>query len=111
MCARSKLPKFHKLWADCKHEESRLADQQSTLIVNEEEALTAKKNKRNSFRKNNKEGNSVRVPDKKKDVSKIRCYNYQSWDTFLMTILKEKGKESIKHMWQRKMNLLPQIKI
>jgi hypothetical protein len=27
VCARSKLPKFDKLWADCTHEESRLADQ------------------------------------------------------------------------------------
>jgi hypothetical protein len=27
VCARSKLPKFDKLWADCTHEESRLTDQ------------------------------------------------------------------------------------
>jgi len=76
VCARSKLPKFDQLWADCTHEESRLADQQKRLIIDEEEALTAQNNKRSSFRKNNKEANSVRVPDKKKDVSKIRCYNY-----------------------------------
>jgi ketosteroid isomerase-like protein len=45
VCARSKLPKFDKLWEDCTHEESRLVDQQKRLIVNEEEALTAQKNK------------------------------------------------------------------
>jgi hypothetical protein len=63
-------PSFDKLWADCTHEESRLADQQKRLIVDEEEALTIQKNKRSSFRRNNKEANSVRVPDKKKDVFK-----------------------------------------
>jgi hypothetical protein len=92
VCARSKLPKFDKLWEDCTHEESRLAYQHKRLIVDEEEALTVQKNKRSSFRRNNKEANSVRVPDKKKDVPKIRCYNCQSWDTFPMTFLKEKGK-------------------
>ena len=35
----------------------------------------------------------------------------KSWDTFPMNVLKEKGKESIKHMWQRKRNLLPQRKL
>jgi hypothetical protein len=109
VCARSKLPKFDKLWADCTHKESRLADQHKRLIVDEEEALTTQKNKISSFRKNNKEANSVRVSNKKKDVSKIRCYNY--WDTFPIIVLKEKGKKSIKHMWQRKMNFLPQRKL
>jgi hypothetical protein len=61
VCARSKLPKFDKLWADCTHEEYRLAEQQKRLIVDEEEALTAQKSKRSSFRKNNKEANFVRV--------------------------------------------------
>jgi len=28
-----------------------------------------------------------------------------------MIFLKEKGKENIKHMWQRKRNLLPQRKL
>jgi hypothetical protein len=32
----------------------------------------------------------------------------KSWHTFPMTFLKEKGKESIKYMWQRKKNFLPQ---
>jgi hypothetical protein len=82
VCERSKLPKFDKLWADCTHEESRLADQQKRLIVDEEEALTVQKNKIISFRRKNKEANSVRVPDKKKDVSKIRCYNCQKLGHF-----------------------------
>jgi hypothetical protein len=111
VCARNKLPKFDKLWADCTHEESRLADEHKRLIVDEEEALTVQKNGRSSFRKNNKEANYVRVPDKKKDVSKIRCYNCQKLGHFPMTVLKKKGKESIKHMWQRKRNLLPQRKL
>jgi hypothetical protein len=46
VCARSKIPKFDKLWANCTHEESRLADQQKRLTVDEEEALTTQKNKR-----------------------------------------------------------------
>jgi hypothetical protein len=54
VCARSKLPKFDKLWEDFTHEECRLVDQQKTLIVDEEEALTTQKNRRSSFRKKNK---------------------------------------------------------
>jgi hypothetical protein len=92
VCARSKLPKFDKLWADCTYEESRLANQHKRLIVDKEEALTVQKNKRSSFRKNNKESNSVRVLDKKKDISKIKCYNRQKLGHFFMTVLKEKGK-------------------
>jgi hypothetical protein len=92
LCARSKLPKFDKLWADCTHKESRLADQQKRLIVDEEEALTAQKNKRSSFRKNNKEANSVRVPDKNKDVSKIKCYNCQKLGHFSYDCPQGKGK-------------------
>jgi hypothetical protein len=82
VCARIKLPKFDKLRANCTHEESRLADQQKRLIVDEEEALTIQKNKRSSFRRNNKEDNSVRVADKKKYVSKIKCYNCQKLGHF-----------------------------
>ena len=92
VCARSKLPKFDKLWVDCTHEESRLADQQKRLIVDEEEALTVQKNKRSSFRRNNKEANSVRVPDKKKDVSKIKCYNCQKLGHFSYDCPQGKGK-------------------
>jgi hypothetical protein len=54
VCARSKLPKFDKLWADCTHEDSRLVDQHKRLIVDEEKALTIQKNRRSSFRKKNK---------------------------------------------------------
>jgi hypothetical protein len=54
VCARSKLAKFDKLWANCTHKESRLADQQKRLIVDEEESLTVQKNKIISFRRNNK---------------------------------------------------------
>jgi hypothetical protein len=82
VCVRSKLPKFDKLWAECTHEESRLVDQHKRLIVDEEEALIVQKNKRISFKRNNKEANSVRVLDKKKDVSKIRCYNCQKLGHF-----------------------------
>jgi hypothetical protein len=93
VCARSKLPKFDKLWADCTHEESRLADQHKRLIVDEEEALIAQKNKRSSLRKNNKEANSVRVPDKKKDVSMIRCYNCQKLGHFSYDCPQGRGKK------------------
>jgi ribosomal protein L32 len=92
VCARSKLPKFDKLWADCTHEESRLADQHKRLIVDEEEALTVQKNKRSYFRRNNKEANFVIVPDKMKDVSKIRCYNCQKLGHFSYVCRQGKGK-------------------
>jgi hypothetical protein len=92
VCARSKLPKFDKLWANCTHEESRLANQQKRLIVDEEEALIVQNNKRISFRRNNKEANSVRVPDKKRDVSKIRCYNCQNLGHFSYHYPQGKGK-------------------
>jgi hypothetical protein len=54
LCARSKLPKFDKLWADCTHKESRLVDQQKRLIINKEEDIIVQKNRRSSFGKNNK---------------------------------------------------------
>jgi hypothetical protein len=92
VCARNKLPKFDKLWADCTHEESTLADQQKRLIVDEEEPLTIQKNKRSSLRRNNKESNFVRVPDKKKDVSKIRGYNCQKLGHFSYDCPQGKGK-------------------
>jgi hypothetical protein len=85
-------PYFDKLWANCTHGESRLPDQQNRLIVDEEEALIAQKNKRSSFRKNNNEANSVRVPDKKKDVSKIRCYKCQNLGHFSYDCPQGKGK-------------------
>jgi hypothetical protein len=92
VCARSKLPKFDKLWADCTNEESRLVDQQKRLIVDEEEALTVQKNKRSSFRRNNKEANFVRVQDRKRDVSKIKCYNCQKLGHFSYDYPQGKGK-------------------
>jgi hypothetical protein len=92
VCARSKLPKFDKLWVDCAHKESRLADQRKRLIVDKEEALTVQKNKRSSFRRNNKEANSVRGPDKNRDVSKIRCYNCQKSGHFSYGYPQGKGK-------------------
>jgi hypothetical protein len=42
--------------------------------------------------RNNKEANSVRVPDKKKDVSKIRCYNCQKLGHFSYDCPQGKGK-------------------
>jgi hypothetical protein len=92
VCARSKLPKFDNLWAYCTHEESRLADQHKRLIFDEEEALTVQKNKIISFRRNNKEANSVRVLNKKKDVSKIICYNCQKLGNFSYDCPQGKGK-------------------
>ena len=92
VCARSKLPKFDKLWEDCTREESRLSDQHKRLIIDEEEAFTVQKNIRSSFRKNNKEANSVRVPDKKKDVSNIRCSNCQKLGHFSYDCPQGKGK-------------------
>jgi hypothetical protein len=92
VCKKQVTQVFDKLWADCTHEESRLADQQKRLIVDEEEALTVQKNKRSSFRKNNKEANSIRVPNKKKDVSKIRCYNCQKLGHFSYDCPQGKGK-------------------
>ena len=91
LCVRSRLPKFDKLWVDCTHEESRLVDQQIRTTVDDEKALIVQR-KGSSFKKNFKEANSVRVPDKKKDVSKIRCYSCQELGDFSYDCPKGKRK-------------------
>jgi hypothetical protein len=97
VCARSKLPKFDKLWTDCTQEESRLADKQKRSLDDEDQALTVQargRGRRSFFRKNNdrKEANSERIPDKKKDVSKIRCFNCQKMGHFSYECPQGKGK-------------------
>jgi hypothetical protein len=54
--------------------------------------ISVQKNKRSSFRRNNKEANSVRVSDKKKDVSNIKCYNCQKLGHFSYDYSQGKGK-------------------
>jgi hypothetical protein len=54
--------------------------------------LQLKRTIKSTFRKNNKEANSVRVPDKKKDVLKIRCYNCQKLGHFSYDCPRGKGK-------------------
>jgi hypothetical protein len=46
ICARRKLPKFDKLWADCSQEESRLISKKQKVDDEENQALAAQVKKR-----------------------------------------------------------------
>jgi hypothetical protein len=74
ICARSKLPKFDKLWIDCTQEESRLISKPKKTNDEESQALAAHVKKRKERRNTNPNKTKRSVPDHKKDVSKIRCF-------------------------------------
>jgi len=72
ICARNKLPKFDKLWADCAQEEARLQSLDDPED-DEDQALTARSKK--GKRKSSHKVGGRRFPDKRKDLSHIRCFN------------------------------------
>jgi hypothetical protein len=76
ICARRKLPKFDKLWSDCTQEESRLISKSQKNNDEENQALVAHVKKRKERRNTSPKKNRKSIPDHKKDVSKIRCFNY-----------------------------------
>jgi hypothetical protein len=73
ICARSKLPKFDKLWTDCTQEESRLTSKSLKTNDEENQALSAHVKKR-------KERREVSPKKLKEHIirrmrQKFRCYN------------------------------------
>jgi hypothetical protein len=93
ICARSKLPKFNKLWADCTQEESRLISKSQKTNDDENQALVAQVKKR----KEREEGSPKKSkrPRYKKDASKIRCYNCKEMGHYAAQcpLKHEKGKK------------------
>jgi hypothetical protein len=73
ICARSKLPKFDKLWTDCTQEYSRLISKSQKTNDEENQALATHVKKRNERRDTSPK--KTKIPCYKKDMSKIRCYN------------------------------------
>jgi hypothetical protein len=73
ICARSKLPKFDKLWSDCTQEESRLISKSQKENDDENQALVAHVKKRKE--RGEVSPKKTKRPHYKKDVSKVRCYN------------------------------------
>jgi hypothetical protein len=90
ICARNKLPKFDKLWADCAQEEARLQSLDDPEDE-EDQALTAhsKKGKRKSSHK----VGGRRFPDKRKDLSHIRCFNCDKKGHFAKDCPEKSNKE------------------
>ena len=93
ICARSKLPKFNKLWSDCTQEESRLISKSQKTNDDENQALAAQVKKR----KEREEGSpkKSKKPRYKKYASKIRCYNCKKMGHYAVQcpLRHEKGKE------------------
>jgi len=65
ICARTKLPKFDKLWVDCAQKEARLLSLED--LEDEEDQALAAHSKRGKRRPSNKIGGR-RFPDKRKDL-------------------------------------------
>jgi hypothetical protein len=97
ICARSKLPKFNKLWADCTQEESRLISKSQKTNDDENQALVAQVKKR----KEREEGNpkKSKKPCHRKDVSNIRCYTCKKMGHYASQCphKHEKGKKKKHH--------------
>jgi hypothetical protein len=97
ICARRKLPKFDKLWADCSQEESRLMSKKQKVDDEENQALAAQVKKR----KEREEGSPRRSkkPRRKRDVSKVQCFNCRKMGHYAAQCphKHEKEKEKKKH--------------
>jgi hypothetical protein len=93
ICARRKLPKFNKLWADCTQEESRLISKSLKIDDDENQALASQVKKR----KGREEGRSKKPkkPRYRKDASNIRCYNCKEMGHYAIQcpLKYEKGKK------------------
>jgi hypothetical protein len=94
ICARRKLPKFDKLWANCSQEESRLMSKKQKVDDEENQALAAQVKKRKE-----REGNPKKPtrPRYKKDASKIRCYSCQKLGHYAFQCSNRNEKEKKKH--------------
>jgi hypothetical protein len=90
ICARSKFPKFDKLWTDCTQEESRLISKSQKTNDEENQALVAHVKKRKERREASLK--KTRRPHHKKDVSKIRCYTCKKLGHYAFQCPHGKGK-------------------
>jgi hypothetical protein len=95
ICARRKLSKFDKLWSDYTQEESRLMSKPQKINDEDNQALVSHVKKRKERRNNSPKKNRRSIPNHKKDVSKIRCFNCQKLGHIAYKCPQGKGK--IKH--------------
>jgi hypothetical protein len=95
ICGRRKLPKFDKLWTNYTQEESRLISKSQKTSDEENQALDAHVKKRKERRNTSANKNIRSVPDHKKDVSKITCFNCQKLGHFAYQC--PQGKAKRKH--------------
>jgi hypothetical protein len=95
VCGRAELPKFEDLWADCVQEESRKLSRNSSqgpqddgiqaLATYARKGRGKGKGRRNFRRQNSEEGSPSDQKQKKKDLSKIMCYNCRKYGHYAST--------------------------
>jgi hypothetical protein len=94
------LPKFEDLWADCVQEETRKLSRDSSQRPQDEEtqALVAHarkgKGKRNLGMKNTGRRSTPAHEHKKKDLSKIKCWNCSTFGHYASNCLEKNRKEN-----------------
>jgi hypothetical protein len=98
ICGREKLPQFDRLWTDCIQEEARVLSKKSLQKPQDEgtQALTAhtrRKKVRTNFGKKNTSEESTPVQRwEKKDLSKIRCFNCNTFGHYVTQCPQKKRK-------------------
>jgi hypothetical protein len=98
ICARSKLPKFDKLWLDCTQEESKLISKSQKANGDENQALVAhvkKRKERGEF-----SVKKTKRPCYKKDASKVICYNCKNMGHYVAQCPHRNEKGNTMHMQQ-----------
>jgi hypothetical protein len=70
---RRKLPKFHKLWAECSQEETRLMSKKKKVDDEENQSLATQVKKRKE--REDRSPRRYKKPHHKRNVSKAQCFN------------------------------------
>jgi hypothetical protein len=97
ICARETLPGFDRLWTDCIQEETRLESRDGLVKSNSDEnqalAARTRKGRRGSLsRRASPEREASPEPRRKKDLSKIRCFECHDYGHYASQCPHRKGK-------------------